>query len=307
MGAPVEEGTNRGGCMMGPDAFRTAGLVSTIAALGYNATDLGNARPVAGNKKRHPNPAIHDLERVSAWARGISEACHSAASDHDVVIVLGGDHSVSAGSIPVFARRAAKAGRPFFTLWLDAHPDLHRLNTTESGNLHGTSLAYALGRESFDGYFPELAYPLDPKNLCILGLRSVDNAEHALIQDLGLEAHDMRAIDEHGIKTPLAAFLERVKEVNGQLHVSLDVDFLDPDIACAVGTTVPGGVTFREAHLVMELLYESGCVTSLDLVELNPFLDDRGRTARLMVDLTASLFGRRILDRPTSPYTKSAA
>jgi arginase len=133
----------------------------------------------------------------------------------------------------------------------------------------------------------------------MIGLRSVDNAERARIKDLGVDAHDMRAIDETGVMAPLQAFLARVKAANGRLHVSFDVDFLDPAIAPAVGTTVPGGATFREAHLIMEVLHDSGLVGSLDLTELNPFLDERGRTATLMVDMAASLFGRRILDRPT--------
>ena len=144
--------------------------------------------------------------------------------------------------------------------------------------------------------------PLDPDDLCILGLRSVDPEEREMLQASGAHAYDMRAIDERGINRLLAPFLDRVAEADGCLHVSLDVDFVDPEIAPAVGTTVPGGATFREAHHVMEMLHDTGLVTSLDLVELNPFLDDRGRTARLMVDLTASLFGRRVLDRPTASY-----
>jgi arginase len=136
----------------------------------------------------------------------------------------------------------------------------------------------------------------------MLGIRSVDPAEQEQIRALKLDVHDMRAIDETGIKAPLMAFLARVRAANGRLHVSLDVDFLDPDIASAVGTTVPGGATFREAHLVMELLQESGLVTSLDMVELNPFLDERGKTARLMVDLCSSLLGRKVLDKQTRSF-----
>jgi arginase len=133
----------------------------------------------------------------------------------------------------------------------------------------------------------------------MMGLRSVDAAERRLIAEAGVEAHDMRAIDEHGVAKPLRAFLARVAAAGGMLHVSLDVDFLDPEIAPAVGTTVPGGATFREAHLIMEMVWESGLACSLDLAELNPFLDERGKTARLMTDLAASLLGRRVLDRPT--------
>ena len=199
------------------------------------------------------------------------------------------------------ARGGAGQGRPLFILWLDAHPDLHTLATTESGNLHGTPVAYFTGEPGFETY-PPLAHAVDPRNICMMGIRSVDPAEHELILRSGIEVHDMRAIDETGVLPPLRAFLERVRAANGMLHLSFDVDFLDPDIAPAVGTTVPGGATFREAHLIMETLCDSGLVTSLDLVELNPFLDERGRTAKLMCDLTASLFGRRVLDRMTRSY-----
>ncbi|MGR3554858.1 arginase family protein, partial [Paracoccus sp. (in: a-proteobacteria)] len=152
------------------------------------------------------------------------------------------------------------------------------------------------------GPFPPFPAPIPGENICMFGIRSVDPAEHAAMQDTEITVNDMRVLDEQGIVAPLRAFLNRVRATGGLLHVSLDVDFLDPSIAPAVGTTVPGGTTFREAHLVMELLHESGLVTSLDLVELNPFLDDRGRTAKLMVDLVGSLMGRKVFDRPTRSY-----
>ena len=187
-------------------------------------------------------------------------------------------------------------------LWLDAHPDFHTLDTTASGHLHGVPMAYATGQPGFAGYFPALPVAVDPRNVCMIGLRSVDPAERTALTAAGVMTHDMRAIDEHGIAPLLGAFLERVAAADGLLHVSLDVDFLDPGIAPGVGTTVPGGATFREAHLAMEMVYDSGLLRSLDLVELNPFLDERGRTALLMVDLAASLMGRRILDRPTRSF-----
>jgi len=149
---------------------------------------------------------------------------------------------------------------------------------------------------------PELKVPVRPENVCMIGLRSVDPAERIALAAAGVTVHDMRAVDEEGLATLLRAFLKRVANANGILHVSLDVDFLDPGIAPGVGTTVPGGATFREAHLAMEMLHDSGLVGSLDLVELNPFLDERGRTAHLMVDLAASLMGRRIFDRPTRSF-----
>ena len=187
-------------------------------------------------------------------------------------------------------------------MWLDAHPDIHTLKSTTSGNLHGTPVAYFTGQADFEDAYPPLQHRIDPANVCMMGIRSVDPAENEHLAQFGIEVHDMRSIDEVGGAAPLRSFLKRVKEANGVLHVSLDVDFLEPDIAPAVGTTVPGGATFREAHLIMEMLCDSKLVTSLDLVELNPFLDERGRTAKLMVDLCASLLGRKVLDRPTRSY-----
>lgn len=195
-------------------------------------------------------------------------------------------------------KHAQRVDRPLFVLWLDAHSDFHTPETTQSGNLHGTPLAYITGQSGFDA-FPELKAPVPLSNLCMIGLRSVDAAERIALRNGDVALVDMRRIDENGIAGPLLDFLEKVEKADGLLHVSLDVDFLDPSVAPAVGTTVPGGTTTREAHLVMELLSDSGLVSSLDLVELNPALDLRGQTANLMVDLTASLFGRTIFDRPT--------
>lgn len=149
---------------------------------------------------------------------------------------------------------------------------------------------------------PALANPVDPSRVCMIGIRSVDPAERAALREGDVTVHDMRSIDEHGVAAVLRGFIETVAAAGGMLHVSLDVDFLDPSVAPAVGTTVPGGATFREAHLVMEMLHDSELVTSLDLVELNPFLDERGRTATLLVDLTASLMGRTVMDRPTKSF-----
>ena len=209
---------------------------------------------------------------------------------------------MAAGTVPGVARAAAEQGRPLFVLWLDAHPDFHTLSTTKSGNLHGTPVAYFTGQPGFSPHFPPLAHAVAPENMCMMGLRSVDPDEAEKLQTAGIQLLDMRAIDEFGIVAPLRAFLSRVKAAQGWLHISLDVDFLDPDIAPGVGTTVPGGATFREAHLIMEMVQDAGLVQSLDLVELNPFLDERGRTAKLLVDLAASLFGRRVLDRMTGSY-----
>lgn len=301
LGAPVQAGSGRMGCEMGPSALRTAGLAAALSELGHTLTDLGTVVPLDTHPVAHGNAALKALPEITAWTQAITQAAFDASADA-MPIFLGGDHSISAGTLAGIARRAANAGRPLFVLWLDAHPDFHTLETTVSGNLHGVPLAYASGQPGFEGYFPHLAAQVDPSRICALGIRSVDAAERQALRKAGVTVHDMRTIDEHGIAPLLRAFLERVSAENGMLHVSLDVDFLDPSIAPAVGTTVPGGATFREAHLVMEMLHDSGLVTSLDLVELNPFLDERGRTATLMVDLTASLMGRRIMDRPTRSY-----
>jgi arginase len=286
---------------MGPAALRTAGLPKMLMGMGWEVTDLGDMQPDIVTVEEHPNMAVHNLAETIGWTRSLSDAAFKVSQTCDFPIFLGGDHSLSAGTVSGVARSAAKAGRPLFVLWLDAHPDLHTPGSTASGNLHGTPVAYFTGRPGFEA-FPKLANPVDPKNICMMGIRSVDPAEAKNIDKLGITVHDMRAIDERGVAAPLREFLERVVAANGLLHVSFDVDFLDPSIAPAVGTTVPGGCTFREAHLIMEMLHDSGLVSSLDLVELNPFLDERGRTARLLTDLTASLFGRRVLDRKTGSY-----
>lgn len=301
VGAPVQDGAGRLGCEMGPSALRTAGLHGAIAELGHRVFDLGTVTPPAPRPLSHGNAALKALPQISAWTEALAEAAY-AASDGAMPIFLGGDHSLSAGTIAGVARRAGERGRPLFLLWLDAHPDFHTLDTTTSGHLHGTPVAYAVGQPGFEGFYPDLAARVDPGRVCMLGIRSVDPAEREAMRAAGVMAHDMRAIDEHGIAAPLRAFLERVAAVDGLLHVSLDVDFLDPAIAPAVGTTVPGGATFREAHLAMEMLHDSGRVSSLDVVELNPFLDERGRTATLLVDLVASLMGKRVMDRPTRSF-----
>ncbi|RWB39725.1 MAG: arginase [Mesorhizobium sp.] len=301
VGAPVQDGAGRMGCDMGPSALRAAGLAHALTELGHEVEDRGAVAPGPLPPVAHENRVLKALPQVSAWTGAIAEAAY-AASREAMPIFLGGDHSISAGTLSGLARRAKELGRPLFVLWLDAHPDFHTLDTTASGNLHGVPLAYASGQQGFRGYFPDMPAAVDPGRICTLGIRSVDPAEREALNRAGVTVHDMRTIDEHGIAPLLRTFLTRVAAENGMLHVSLDVDFLDPSIAPAVGTTVPGGATFREAHLVMEMLHDSGLVTSLDLVELNPFLDERGRTAILIVDLAASLMGRRIMDRPTRSY-----
>jgi arginase len=283
---------------MGPDAFRVAGLPEALTDLGHNLQDLGDLSPAEVDTPDDPH--LFSLPECVGWTVRLAQAAQDAA-ERGVPIFMGGDHALSMGTVSGMAAHAQKQNRPLFVLWLDAHSDFHTPQSTDSGNLHGTPVAYFTGQKGFDA-FPALQATVPTEQVCMIGLRSVDRPEREALEKDNASLVDMRAIDEHGIKAPLTSFLERVRAANGMLHVSLDVDFLEPAIAPAVGTTVPGGATEREAHLIMELLHDSGLVTSLDIVELNPFLDERGRTATVMVDMAASLMGRRIFDRPTRSF-----
>ncbi len=303
IGAPLEEGCGRRGCLMGPDALRSAGIAEMLTDLGHKVIDHGNITPEALEPITPPFPALKNYTKIAAWTRALYACAGTVATRNVFPIYMGGDHAMSLGTVAGHAAAAADVGRPLFVLWLDAHSDFHTLETTQSGNLHGTPLAYVCGLPGFEDFMGAPVKHVVPfKNVEILGVRSIDPEERSFLRRYGVGVSDMRSIDETGIPALLGPFLDRVRAAKGLLHVSFDLDFLDPDIAPAVGTTVPGGATFREAHLVMEMLHDSGLVTSLDLVELNPFLDERGKSARLLVDLVSSLFGRRVFDRPTRSY-----
>ncbi len=302
IGAPVDSGKKRRGCLMGPDAYRVAGIGEALSELGHNVKDLGNLSPAPAEAPASLPDHLVDPAETIGWTITLAEAAETALKDGGLPVFLGGDHSLSLGSVSGAANHAAREGRPLFVLWLDAHSDYHTPQSTSSGNLHGTPLAYVAGEPGFDG-FPDVTNPVPQENICIIGLRSVDTPERETMQNSNIRYHDMREIDENGIAKPLAGFLEMVKAAKGMLHVSLDVDFFDPSFAPAVGTTVPGGASMREGHLVMEMISDSGLMTSLDLVELNPFLDDRGRTAQVMVDMAGSALGRRVFTRPTRAYS----
>jgi arginase len=204
------------------------------------------------------------------------------------------------GSVNAMARYWREAGRELFVLWLDAHADYNTPATTLTANMHGMAAAFLCGEGGLDTLLgDEPRASIGPDQLELFGTRSIDRLEKELLRERRVCIVDMRQIDEFGVAVPMRRFIDRVRARNGVLHVSFDVDFLDPDVAPGVGTTVPGGATYREAHLIMELLHDCGLVRSLDIVELNPFLDERGRTARTAVELIGSLFGQQIIDRPT--------
>jgi arginase len=300
VGAPVDSGQKTPGCLMGPAAFRCAGLAATLIELGHSVHDWGDAKPHTVSVVQSATPGVHAEAETVAWTTALAEIS-GRAIEAGFPIFLGGDHSMAMGTIAGIATYAKAQNRPLFALWLDAHSDVHTPATSSSGNCHGMPVAYVAGFAGFET-FPPFPAPLPARNICLFGIRSVDGAEQTALRGRKFVVNDMRVLDERGIVAPLREFLHRVKAENGLLHVSLDVDFLDPSIAPGVGTTVPGGATFREAHLVMELLHEHDLTTSLELAELNPFLDERGRTARLLVDLVASLMGRKVFDRQTRSF-----
>jgi arginase len=301
LGVPVEIGASQPGTLMGPAALRTAGIARLLEQLGLAVEDHGDlSKPavIASDEAAPANARYYD--EVKAWVRMLSERAWQIARTGAVPIFMGGDHSLSMGSVNGVARHWREQGRPLFVLWLDAHADYNTPQTTITGNMHGMSAAFLCGEPGLDqllGDQPRV--PITPDQLDLFGTRSIDPLEKNLVRLRRVATADMRAIDEFGVGVLIRGVIERVKARNGVLHVSFDVDFLDPAVAPGVGTTVPGGATYREAHLVMELLHDSGLVRSADVVELNPFLDERGRTARVAVELIGSLLGLQIIDRPT--------
>lgn len=299
IGAPIEIGASEPGAAMGPAALRTAGMARALERLGFRVEDRGNVdpgEPVADEpvgEGRANNAAM-----IAAWARSLHYAAYSAMQDGCLPIFMGGDHAMAMGTISGVARHCRAVGRPLYVLWFDAHADYNTPASSPSGNMHGMPVAMLCGEPGLEAILGQSApVPLDPAKVIQFGIRSIDDDERELVTSRGITVIDMRQIDEFGVSALMRDVLARVRDSGAMLHVSFDIDGLDPSIAPAVATTVPGGLTFREAHLIMEMLHDSGLVTSLDLAELNPFLDVRGTSAKLLVDLTASLFGRRIIGR----------
>ena len=297
IGAPTDVGAGHRGGSMGPEALRVAGLARALKRLGYPVRDLGDLSGPA-NPGAAPVAGYRHLAEVAQWCGAVREAVHGALAAGHLPILLGGDHCLSIGSIAGIAQHCAAQKQPLSVLWLDAHADFNTPETTPSGNIHGMPVAVLTGHGP-----PELtalghAQPMiDAAAVVQVGIRSGDHREKVMVVANGLEVHDMRRIDEAGMRATMAGILARLAARGGHLHVSFDVDFLDPEIAPGVGTTVPGGPTYREAQLCMEMIYDSGLMGSLDLMELNPAYDVRNRTAELMVELVESLFGEQILSR----------
>jgi arginase len=301
LGAPIDIGASQRGTLMGPAALRTAGLLTVLDELASEVRDHGDISiSEVGNLDDAPPDNAKQYREIQRWTRALSARAYELARSGAVPIFLGGDHTLSMGSVNGVARHWRDSGRELFVLWLDAHADYNTPATTVSGNMHGMSAAFLCGEPGLDRLLGgEPRCSIDPDQLELFGIRSIDRLEKDLLQQRRISVVDMRQIDEFGVGVLIRRVIDKVRARDGVLHVSFDVDFLDPDLAPGVGTTVPGGATYREAHLVMEMLHDSGLVRSVDIVELNPFLDERGRTARTAVELIGSLFGQQIRDRPT--------
>ena len=299
IGAPTDVGAGARGASMGPEALRVAGLVEALRGQGADVHDAGNLTGPP-NPWQPPVNGFRHLPEVAAWNQAVHEAVFDALQAGQLPILLGGDHCLAIGSISAVARHCQAAGQKLRVLWFDAHADFNTAALTPSGNIHGMPVASLFGDGppelvGIGGFAPERP-ALRASELRQIGIRSVDAGEKRLVHDAGIEVFDMRFIDEHGMRATMERALAGV-DADTHLHVSLDVDFLDPSIAPGVATTVPGGPTYREAQLCMEMVADTGRLASLDIVEINPAYDTHNNTAELAVDLVESLFGKSTLMR----------
>ncbi len=297
IGAPTDIGAGMRGASMGPEALRVAGLGAALTARGLTVDDVGNVAGPA-NPWLPPENGYRHLAQVQAWNLAVRDAVADALAAKAFPMLLGGDHCLAIGSISAIAAHCRSVGKRLRVLWLDAHADFNTSAITPSGNVHGMPVATLFGHGPSE--LTQLAGPsgvaLRNDEIVQIGIRSVDLEEKRFVHAQGLEVFDMRSIDEMGMRKVMDQALFGLNEET-HLHVSFDVDFLDPEIAPGVGTTVPGGPNYREAQLCMEMIADTGLLASLDVMELNPALDIRNRTAALAVDLIESLFGKSTLMR----------
>ena len=299
IGLPTDVGASRLGSAMGPDALRVAQLGPALERLGLAVQDLGNLAGPANPRGARDTHGVRNLAECLAWNHIAHDAVERALQQEQLPIVLGGDHTLATGSISAVARHCRATGKHLRVLWLDAQSDCNTPESAPSGNLHGMPVASLCGLgPAALAALSDCVPALPASAFCQVGLRSVDASEKRMIRELGLEVYDMRAIDELGMREVMRRALAGLAE-DDHLHLSFDVDFLDPDIAPGTGTPVRGGPNYREAQLCMEMIADTGRLASLDIVELNPALDLRNQTAELVVDLVQSLFGQSTLMRNT--------
>ena len=296
IGAPTDVGASERGGSMGPESLRVAGIVEAIRNLGHEVFDQGNLIGPLNPRESLMTGGVRHLSEVIAWCIEVREAVYSALERKRLPILLGGDHSLSIGSVAGVMQHAHQKGKDVALLWLDAHADFNTPHSTPSGNIHGMPLAVLLGLGHPDLVKIVKHRKTDPlKSVIQLGIRSVDALEKIQLAKHDVNVFDMRMIDEYGMRQVMQRLLDVVDKQNMHLHLSFDVDFLDPGIAPGVATTVPGGPTYREAQLAMEMIFDSGLLGSIDITELNPAFDEKNRTAKLMVELMESVLGRQIL------------
>ncbi len=296
IGAPTDIGASVIGARLGPGALRVAGIQQALEAFGHDVVDRGDLTG-PDNPLLPPVNGYRHLPEVIAWNQSLHDAVHAELVQQRLPITLGGDHCLAVGSISAVARHCREQGRPLRVLWFDAHADFNTASITPSGNMHGMPVACLLGHgpEGLLG-MAGTTPALDHTEVRQVGLRSVDQGEKHLLHEVGIECYDMRRLDEIGMRKTMKRVLDDMDE-GTHLHVSLDLDFLDPEIAPGVGTPVRGGPTYREAQLCMEMIADTGALASIDIVELNPALDHRNSTAKLAIDLIESLFCKSTLVR----------
>ncbi|HEY7002821.1 MAG TPA: arginase [Gaiellaceae bacterium] len=291
IGGALDLGAGRRGVDMGPSAIRYAGLDDRLARLGLECVDWGNVETAIAEATASGDPKARFLPQIKDACERIARRVAATAGDRYLPIVLGGDHSIALGTLGGLAAAHGAGG----VLWFDAHGDLNTPETSPSGNVHGMPLAAALGLAA--DAFASNAWPLpavDPARVALIGVRSLDEGERQLVRELGVSVHTMTDLDRRGVEPVVREALELVSGASF-VHVSLDMDVVDPEAAPGVGTPVRGGLSYREAHLAMELVAESGLMGSMDVVEVNPILDRENATAQLAVELVASALGERIL------------
>lgn len=295
IGVPLDLGASRRGVDMGPSALRIAGLGAALTALGFDVEDLGNVsvpqRETLARAEGQP-----ELRAITGVCRELAGMTAATVRDGGFPLVLGGDHSLAAGSVAGVASALADRDERLGLVWLDAHADLNTPETSATGNVHGMPVAHllGLGDPDFSG-LSSVRPAVRPEHVAMVGLRDLDPPEQAAIRRLGIAAYTMRDIDERGLHAVLREAIARVSDGTAGIHVSCDADWIDPSEAPGVGTPVRGGATYREAHLAMEMLADTGRVVSMDFVELNPTLDRHNATAALGIELIASALGKRTL------------
>ncbi len=297
IGVPLDLGQQRRGVDMGPSAMRVAGLEAKLEALGHDVEDAGNILVTLPEQKEFGEPHARYLREITATCSKLADEVLHTLEQEKVPLSIGGDHSLAAGSVSGVAEYYRREGQHLGLIWIDAHSDINTPDSSPSGNVHGMPLAALMGLNGLDllSRLYEWSPKVRPENCVLVGIRDVDMAEKENIRRAGIGVFTMRDIDERGMRTVMEEALRLAGRGTVGYHISLDMDWVDPEDAPGVGTRVPGGATYREAHLAMEIIADHGRMTSMDIVEVNPVIDEYNRTAELAVELASSAFGKKIL------------